>query len=142
VSEQSPDKAYGTSYNGTLSSDISSIFNFDIPQAYTGTCSIVFLFPEQSQLETSSFSFSGDGVVDFKELDTIANSGTTFSSIGGVKTDFGDKTVTPGSSTVVSTFACPAGQTVSYELSAVSGTSLNYFQDWNPSPIGLFITTC
>ena len=142
VSQQSPDKAYGTSYNGTLSPDISSIFNFDIPKSYTGTCSLVFLFPEQSQLETSSFSFSGDGVVDFKQLDTIASIKTTYSSVGGVKTDFGDKTVHPGSSTVVSTFSCPAGETVSYELSSVSGTSLNYFQDWNPSPIGLFITTC
>lgn len=142
VSQQSPDKAYGTSYNGTLTSDISSIFNFDIPKSYTGTCSLVFLFPEQSQLETSSFSFSGDGVVDFKQLDTIASSKTTYSSVGGVKTDFGGKTIHPGSSTVVSTFSCPAGETVSYELSSVSGTSLNYFQDWNPSPIGLFITTC
>lgn len=142
VSEKSPDKAYGTSYNGTLSSDLSSIFNFDIPESYTGTCSLVFLFPEQSQLETSAFAFSGDGVVDFKQLETIATSETTYSSVGDVKTDFGDKTVTPGSSTVISTFSCPAGQTVSYELSAVSGTSLDYFQDWNPSPIGLFITTC
>jgi hypothetical protein len=64
---------------------------------------------------------------NFKQLDTIATSQTTYSSAGGVKTDFGDKTVTPGSSTVVSTFASPAGKTVSYELSSVSGTSLNYF---------------
>jgi hypothetical protein len=142
VSQQSPDKAYGTSYNGTLSSDISSIFNFDIPKSYTGTCSLVFLFPEKSELETSSFSFSGDGVVDFKQLDTIASSQTTFSSVGGTKTDFGEKTAHPGTSTVVSTFSCPAGETVSYGLSSVSGTSLNYFQDWNPSPIGLYVTTC
>jgi hypothetical protein len=142
VSKGSPNKASGTSYNGTVTSDVSSIFNFDIPTSYTGTCSLVFLFPEQSQLETSSYSFSGNGEIDFTQLSTVASQSTTYSSMGGVKTDFGVKTVTPGSSTVVSTFACPAGQTVSYELNAASGTSLNYFQDYNPSPIGLYITSC
>jgi hypothetical protein len=42
-----------------------------------------------------------------------------------VKTDFGDKTVTPRSSTVVASFVCPAGQAVSYEISSVSGSSLS-----------------
>jgi hypothetical protein len=75
-------------------------------------------------------------------LTTVATNTTTYATEGSVKTDFGNFTVTPGSSTVVSSFSCPAGQTVSYKISSVSGTSLNYFQDWNPSPIGLFITTC
>jgi hypothetical protein len=142
VSKSSPNKAYGTQYNGKVTSDISSIFNFDIPASYTGTCSLVFLFPKQSQLETSSYTFSGDGVIDFTQLSTFASQSTTYASQGSVAKNFGSKTVTPGSSIVVSTFACPAGKTVSYELSAVSGTSLEYFQDYNPSPIGLYITSC
>jgi Ubiquitin 3 binding protein But2 C-terminal domain len=142
VSKSSPNKAYGTQYNGTVTSDISTIFNFDVPPSYTGTCSLVFLFPKQSQLETSSYTFSGNGEIDFKQLSTIASQSTTYASQGSVSTDYGSKTVTPGSSTVVATFACPAGKTVSYELSSVSGTSLNFFQDYNPSPIGLYITSC
>ena len=142
VSKSSPNKAYGTQYNGKVTSDINSIFNFDIPTSYTGTCSLVFLFPKQSQLETSSYTFSGDGAIDFKQLSTVASQSTTYASQGSITKDFGSKIVTPGSSTVVSTFACPAGKTVSYELSAVSGTSLEYFQDYNPSPIGLYITSC
>jgi hypothetical protein len=142
VSQSYPNKAYGDSYDGEVSPDISTIFNFDIPSSYTGTCSLVFLFPEQSQLETSSYTFSGDGAVDFKQLSWVATSSTTYASQGGVKWDFGVKTVTPGSWTSVATFPCPAGQTVSYELSAVSGTKLWYFQDYNPSPIGLYITEC
>jgi len=142
VSQSSPTKAYGTSYNGEITSDISSIFNFDIPSSYTGTCSLVFLFPEQSQLTTSSYTFSGSGEIDFKQLSTIATQATTYASQGEVKSDFGVKTVTPGTSTVIETFACPAGETVSFELTAQSGTSLTYFQDYNPSPIGLYVTTC
>jgi len=142
VSKSNKDTAYGTSYNGKITSDISTIFNFDIPSSYTGTCSLVFLFPEQSQLETSSFTFSGNGEFDFTQLSSVATQSTTYATQGGVKTDFGVKTATPGSSVVVSTFACPAGQAVSYEISSASGSSLEYFQDYNPSPIGLHITTC
>ena len=142
VSKSNKDTAYGTSYNGKITSDISTIFNFDIPSSYTGTCSLVFLFPEQSQLETSSFTFSGNGEFDFTQLSSVATQSTTYATQGGVKTDFGVKTATPGSSVVVSTFACPAGQAVSYEISSASGSSLEYFQDYNPSPIGLYITTC
>merc|ERR1719197_328484 len=47
VSSENKDKAYGTSYNGTISPSVSSIFNFDLPYSYEGqTCSLVFLFPE------------------------------------------------------------------------------------------------
>merc|ERR1712072_1462706 len=34
VSSENKDKAYGTSYNGTISPSVSSIFNFDLPQSY------------------------------------------------------------------------------------------------------------
>ncbi|PQE29433.1 gpi anchored cell wall protein [Rutstroemia sp. NJR-2017a WRK4] len=144
VSSASPSTAYGTSYNGVVNSTVSSIFNFDIPSSYTGTCSLIFLFPTQDQLETSSYTFSGNGDVDFAQLSTIATQSTTYGSVGSVEKDFGTFTVTPGSSTVISTFACPAGETVSYDLSeGASGTTdLWFFQDYNPSPLGLYITTC
>lgn len=142
VSKSNKDKAYGTSYNGKIDSDVSTIFNFDIPSSYTGTCSLVFLFPKQDQLETSSFTFSGDGKFDFAQLSKVATQSTTYGNQGSVKTDYGVQTATPGSAVVVSTFACPAGQAVSYEISSASGSNLEFFQDYNPSPIGLYITTC
>ncbi|KAG9229274.1 GPI anchored cell wall protein [Amylocarpus encephaloides] len=142
VSKSTPNTAYGTQYNGQISSDISTIFNFDIPASYTGTCSLVFLFPKQDQLETSSFTCSGDGKFDFKQLNHVASQSTTYANQGDSMADYGRFTAMPGSSTVVATFPCPAGQAVSYEMSAVSGTSLEYFQDYNPSPIGAYITTC
>ncbi|KAH6675087.1 ubiquitin 3 binding protein But2 C-terminal domain-containing protein [Halenospora varia] len=119
VDSSNKDKAYGTSYNGTITSTVSSIFNFDIPTSYAGTCFLVFLFPTQDKLETSSYTFSGNGEVDFKQLKNVASQSTTYANQGAVATDFGVKTVTPGSNTVVSTFACPAGEAVSYELSAI-----------------------
>jgi N-acetylglucosamine-6-phosphate deacetylase len=52
----------------------------------------------------------------------------------------GTVTVAPGNGYSISTFSCPAGSTIAFELSSVQGTSLTYFQDYNPCPIGLYIT--
>ncbi|GAD99270.1 GPI anchored cell wall protein, putative [Paecilomyces variotii No. 5] len=143
VDSSAPDKAEGTSYNGTITSTISSIFNFDIPSEDSGKqCSLVFLFPKKEDLETSSFSFSGDGKLDFVSLDSPAKQSTSSSNAPGVKSELGTFTVAPGNNYTISTFSCPAGQTVAYEISNAGSTNLNYFQDYNPSPIGLYIITC
>jgi len=143
VNSASPNTAYGTSFNGEVTSTISSIFNFDIPAADSGkTCSLVFLFPLQSQLQTSSFTFSGDGEIDFSSLEGTASGSTTYANQPGVDTDLGVVTVAPGNSYTITTFPCPAGETVSFKLSEAGSTSLTYFQDFNPSPIGLYITVC
>lgn len=135
INSNSPNTAFGTQFNGTVTSTISSIFNFDIPQSDSGkSCSLVFLFPEQKDLETSSFSFSGDGKIDFAKLSEPANAQTTFNNAPSVSQDLGDITVSPGNSFVVSTFSCPAGEAVAFEMKNAGSTELNFFQDFNPSP--------
>ncbi|QUC22911.1 uncharacterized protein UV8b_07152 [Ustilaginoidea virens] len=144
VDKSRPDDAPGTSYFGTVSPTVSSLFNFDIPAADQGkTCTLVFLFPTQSQLTTSSYTFSGDGSVDFSMLDGPASQGTTtWNNQPGKKTDYGSVAVAPGHSYSVATFPCPAGQTVAFKMEGCGDTDLRYFQDYNPSPIGLYITKC
>ncbi|KGO63808.1 Ubiquitin 3 binding protein But2, C-terminal [Penicillium italicum] len=143
VDSSSPDTAAGTSYNGTVSSTISSAFNFDIPSSDSGkTCSLVFLFPKLQDLETSSYSFSGDGKIDFAKLSSAVDKSTTFKNLPSVSQDLGEITVSPGNSYVISTFSCPAGETVAYEMKNSGSTDLNFFEDYNPSPLGLYITTC
>ncbi|KAE8163662.1 ubiquitin 3 binding protein But2 C-terminal domain-containing protein [Aspergillus tamarii] len=143
IDSSSPDTAAGTSYNGTISSTVSTIFNFDIPYSDAGkTCSLVFLFPKKEDLETSSYSFSGDGKVDFASLQSAATQSTTYNNAPAVKEDYGDFTISPGNSYLVSTFDCPAGQAVSYEMKNSGSTELDFFEDYNPSPLGLYITVC
>ncbi|KAJ5887803.1 hypothetical protein N7495_007844 [Penicillium taxi] len=143
VDSNSPDKAYGTQYNGKVTSSISSIFNFDIPQSDSGkTCSLVFLFPNKADLETSDYTFSGDGKIDVAKLSSAASSSTTFSNAPSVTEDLGDITISPGNSYIVSTFSCPAGEAVAFELKNAGTTSLEFFEDYNPSPLGLYITVC
>ncbi|RDK47142.1 hypothetical protein M752DRAFT_70470 [Aspergillus phoenicis ATCC 13157] len=143
INSSTPDTAYGTQYFGTVSSTVSTIFNFDIPSSDSGkTCSLIFLFPTKDQLETSDYTFSGDGKIDFSQLESAASESTTYNNAPGVKQDYGDFTVSPGNSYLISMFSCPAGQTVSYEMKEAGSTYLNFFEDYNPSPLGLYITVC
>ncbi|KAJ5175126.1 uncharacterized protein N7482_001003 [Penicillium canariense] len=143
ISSSSPDTPEGNSFNGTINSSVSTTFNFDIPQSYSGkTCSLVFLFPKKTDLQTSSYSFSGDGKIAIGKLSQTVSSSTTYNNVPSVSKGLGTITISPGNSYVVSTFSCPAGQAVSYEMKNAGSTNLNFFEDWNPSPLGLFITTC
>jgi hypothetical protein len=135
IDSSSPNSAGGTQFNAEVTSTISTIFNFDIPASDAGkTCSLVFHFPEQKDLQTSSFTFSGDGKVDFAELSSTATQSTTFNNVPSVKTDFGVTSIAPGNSFVISTFACPSGQAVAFEMKEAGTTDFTFFEDFNPSP--------
>ena len=143
VSSASPTEAYGTSYFGEVSSTVSSIFNFDIPSSYGGAqCSLIFLFPMQDQLQTSSYTFSGSGGIEFQSLMSPATEATSYSSAPGIKQTIATLNVAPGNSYVLANYPCPAGETVSIKAIASGDVSLRYFQDYNPSPIGLYIIKC
>lgn len=135
IDSSSPDTTAGTGSNGTVTSTVSSVFNFDIPASDTGkTCSLVFLFPKQQDLETSSFTFSGDGKIDFAKLSRAVSTSTTLSNLPPVSQDLGTITVSPGNSYVVSTFPCPSDQSVAFEMKNAGSTELKFFEDFNPSP--------
>jgi glucan endo-1,3-beta-D-glucosidase len=144
VDSANPSKAYGTSYNGTINPSVSSIFNFDIPASYAGkTCSLVFLFPELSQLETSSYSFNNQGGLAISGLVSPATEQTTFDSIPASNGQVGSiGSVVPGNGYSILTQECPAGQRVSFKFSSVGGLDVNFFQDYNPSPLGVYVTVC
>jgi Ubiquitin 3 binding protein But2 C-terminal domain len=135
VSSTNPDKAHGTSYNGRVSKyDIRTIFNFNFPTSYTGkTCSLVFLFPRQDQLQASSFTISGDGSVGFTSLTSVANQQTTHNNAPVIAQDYGAFSLSPGNLYTVASFDCPAGTTQSYSMIS-AGTDFRYFQDYNAAP--------
>lgn len=142
VSSSSPDTAYGTCYNGQVNSTTSTIFSFGVPESSSGkTCSIVFLFPEQNQLQTSSYTFSGSGSIVFTELSSEATDQTTWATTPNGYT-LSTIAIQPGNSYVVASESCPAGTTQTVELSSSGGLALNFFQDYNPSPLGMFMTSC
>ncbi|KAK6002581.1 hypothetical protein QM012_001331 [Aureobasidium pullulans] len=144
VDAANPNKAYGTQYNGTVNSKVSTIFNFDIPASYAGkTCSTVFLFPQLDQLETSSYSFNDKGGFTIAILNGVANESTTYANAPAVAKQVGSvDALKRGSSYTLSQDACPAGTRVSFEVTSTGGLDLEFFQDYNPSPLGLYVRAC
>ncbi|KAF2152167.1 glycoside hydrolase family 17 protein [Myriangium duriaei CBS 260.36] len=144
ISSSSPNTAYGTSYNGTINSTVSTIFNFDIPSSYAGKrCSLIFLFPKLSQLETSSYSFNGQGGLVSHVLSSNAVAGTTYANAPAAALQNGAiPSLSTGNSYVISSDACPANTRVSFELTATGGLDLEFFEDYNPSPLGLYVRAC
>jgi hypothetical protein len=161
VNKDMPSTSYGTQYFAYLSSSNSTIFNFDIPSSYAGKqCSLIFLFPKKSDLQTSDFTMSGSGGIKFDQLTSAAPLNVNYATCPAVKSNLGmvDNAM-PGNSYMVATGACQAGTTMSVLASSTGGLSLSYFevrslnllshgsslikkQDWNPSPIGVFLTSC
>ncbi|KAL8730553.1 MAG: hypothetical protein Q9166_004007 [cf. Caloplaca sp. 2 TL-2023] len=147
VDKNQPDAALGTSFNGRVSPTVSSIFNFDFPTTYSGkTCSLVFLFPKREQLQTSNYTLSGTGDINVDLLDGPADSATSYNNQPAV-----NATVSPfgvisdlqaGNSYVIASGGCPTGERIAYKLSSTGGLDLDYFQDFNPEPIGLYIVAC
>ena len=144
VDAANPDKAYGTQYNGTINSKVSTIFNFDIPASYAGkTCSTVFLFPQLDQLETSSYSFNDKGGFTIAVLNGVADESTTYANAPAVAKQIGQvDALKRGSSYTLSQDSCPAGTRVSFEVTATGGLDLSFFEDYNPSPLGLYVRAC
>ncbi|KAG6325154.1 hypothetical protein E4U22_004336 [Claviceps purpurea] len=143
VDKSNPDKAYGTSFFGEVTPSRSSIFNFDIPVSDRDkTCTLIFLFPEQSQLETSSYTLYGEGKIHALALDRLATTSTTWNNKPGKLSAGHTAIVRPGQSNSIASFPCSVNQTLTFELLSSGNTNLRYFQDYNPAPIGLYIAKC
>ena len=131
ISSSFPDESCGTSYTGQINSTTSTIFNFDIPSSYSGKqCSVVFLFPQKSDLETSSYDFSGSGSLSFSQLSGACSQDTTWNTAPSVSSQMNSIAIQSGNSYVVSTGSCNAGQSQTVMLGSQGGLSLNFFEDW------------
>ena len=144
IDKDNPGTAQGPSFNGTFSPSISSIFNFDYPGEYSGkTCTLVFLLPTQDKLTSSAFSLAGSGGLNFELLKDPASELTTYNNAPPLRTSLGGlPSISPGNEYVIASAPCPAGSRRGVKVSATGDLNLNYFQDYDPSPIGLFSTVC
>ena len=144
VTTDDADSPQGTSYNGTITTTTSSIFNFDFPPALKGQyCSLVFLLPSQTELTTSAFTLSGSGGLKVERLREPATEQTTYSNQPDVDAVLGGPAkVEPGSEYIINSGPCYNNDRKGYKVSSTGTLDLKYFQDYNPAPIGLYVTVC
>ncbi|THZ78727.1 hypothetical protein D6C84_08134 [Aureobasidium pullulans] len=114
-------------YNITVKRDTKTDVVFDIPQVDAGkTCNTYFTLPNRSDLETSDYSLS---LVDGAKINVIKD-GKTITSF----------TPQPNNAYLIESGKCAAGQSVAYTFSTGDSIELNLFSDYNPCPLGAFIT--
>lgn len=90
-------------------------------------------------MTTSSFNLTGPGNLDFGALKGPASNTTSFASRPELVSDLGTVKVQPGHAySIGKAVECPAGQAVAFQVGS-EDTSLSWFQDYNPCPIGLYV---
>jgi hypothetical protein len=148
VSILEPDTSFGTSYTAIISPVNTTLFSFDIPPTYLGTCSLIFMFPYSNQVQFP-FYFSGleqeeyeKGGLDFALLEAEIYASTTYNSTPKVSRDYSKYEVKPGNNYTIATFSCPTGARVAYSVASVGNVELDYFQSNTASPMGLWIVPC
>ncbi|KAK1908663.1 hypothetical protein P3342_009514 [Pyrenophora teres f. teres] len=142
VSSSSSSEPSGSSYNGQVSPTTCTLFNFDIPASMAGkSCSTIFMLPLKSELETSDYTLSGSGVCTITRLDGPATEQSTWDDKPEAEAQVASVQMTPGHSWTVDSGPCEEGP-LSYEVCSGGDFELSWFQDYNPSPIGLFVREC
>jgi hypothetical protein len=149
VSPVAPDTSYGTQYVATINPSNSTIFAFDIPYTYTGTCTLIFTFPFGSDAqfpyifsgieEESSSAHSG---LDFALRNGYIDEAMTWDELPPVGEEYGVMKVYPGGNCTIAVAPCAAGERVGYLVESVGGVVLEFFQSTGGSPIGLWVVPC
>ncbi|KAK5089168.1 hypothetical protein LTR05_003392 [Lithohypha guttulata] len=145
VSKANPDKAYGPQYNGVFTpNDVASIFSFDVPASRAdANCTLEFLFPKQSQLKTSSYTYSGPGSFFFKGYNPGSCPGpqTTWNNQPqpGPFPDFPPIHMEPGFAYTIDVGPCFVGAgTCVAGMTYTNDTHFEFFQDYDECPIGIY----
>ena len=147
ISSVNTDQTYPNTYGPYVTAgDFEMIFNFDIPDSRKGQkCVFQFFLPNHTQLTTSSFELDGDYGGYLFSLSVLGagavEGNTTFNNqpLAGNPHGFPRIIyVEPGRAWDLGTTICVPGR-IAVTMSS-GNSSLKWFQDYNPCPIGLYIS--
>lgn len=140
VDKSNPTRVVDNHFIAQLSSTRSTLFNFNIPLGRVGKmCNVVFHLPVENHEWWQPFQLNAPGGISIAQLEQPATVTTTFSTIGNTRPVGSVTQLTQGQRHIISSEPCEAGKTVGYEVDAINGLDLQYFQMVEPAS-GLFIT--
>ncbi|OBT54810.1 hypothetical protein VE04_04073 [Pseudogymnoascus sp. 24MN13] len=128
VSREDAGHPYGDIASPIITPSNNTLFAFTTPDAWTGTCSLLFTFPYAS--ETAN---PGASDIDANE---------TWWTKPELKETYGKTEIIPGNSYTIATFPCKGGETLVYDVSSVAGVELEFEQNAEKSAYGLWVTKC
>jgi glucan endo-1,3-beta-D-glucosidase len=141
IDKANPAKVVGNGFTAQLSSTISTVFVFDISPEHQGkTCNLVFYVPQvAASAGPAPFNIKTPGGIivsrlanDVATLKISANSVGSSTPVGRVPS------VQPASQYTIGSAPCDAGQRVGYQVDALGGLTMDFFQMISPL-LGLFV---
>ena len=140
VDKTNPSAPLGSQFLAQISATRSTIFNFDVPSDYTGkTCNLVFHLPPDTRDWSTPYQLRAPGGIIVSELGHFATVKTSAANVGVSQPVGSINQLIPGKGHLISSGPCEAGLTVAYQIDALSGLDLQFFQMVTP-PLGLFMT--
>lgn len=137
-----PQKPSGPASNGEICQSISTLYTFEVPDDYAGhVCELVFLVPWERH-PRDNLKFNGKGRLSFAELKDAASPDTTYANAPARLFDFGSYDVRTKSNYLVGSYKCPAGTSVTFEVSGQDGLCMSYDHDKDVGLAGLFLNAC
>ncbi|KAH7411675.1 glycoside hydrolase superfamily [Phaeosphaeria sp. MPI-PUGE-AT-0046c] len=141
VDKANSSKMVGNGFTAELSSTISTVFVFDVRPEHRGKiCSLVFYVPPMaSSAAIAPFSIKAPGGISVSRLaGDIATPKISANSVGSSTPVGRVSSVQPASQYTISSAPCDAGQRVGYQVDALGGLAMDFFQMISP-PLGLFV---
>ncbi|KFY21754.1 hypothetical protein V493_07146 [Pseudogymnoascus sp. VKM F-4281 (FW-2241)] len=150
VSREAAGYPYGDIAAPIITPSNNTLFAFTTPASWTGTCSLLFTFPYASETANpGAYHFSGieeekaaGGGLNFDLLEADIDANETWWTKPELKKTYGKTEIIPGNSYTIATFPCKGGETLVYDVSSVSGVELEFEQNSEASPIGLWVAKC
>ncbi|KAF2003008.1 hypothetical protein P154DRAFT_429651, partial [Amniculicola lignicola CBS 123094] len=140
VDKERPDRKIGNRYVAQISSEFSSLFNFDVPSDTAGkTCNLFFHLSKQTNELWDPLKLFSPGGISVLRLQNYATADSTYGSAVVGRCVGNVESLTQGQGHLISSAPCEAGTTVGYRVDALGGLKLEFFQLNNP-PLGLFMT--
>ncbi|KAL5348533.1 hypothetical protein ACLOAV_005949 [Pseudogymnoascus australis] len=150
VSPEAAGYPYGVISSPIITPSNNTLFAFTTPASWTGTCSLLFTFPYASETANpGAYHFSGieeekagNGGLNFDHLKADIDANETWWTKPEVKETYGKTEIIPGNSYTIATFPCKGGESLVYDVSSVAGVELEFEQNAEASPIGLWVAKC
>ncbi|ELR10742.1 hypothetical protein VC83_06266 [Pseudogymnoascus destructans] len=150
VSREDAGHPYGDIASPIITPSNNTLFAFTTPASWTGTCSLLFTFPYASETANpGAYHFSGieeekagSGGLNFDHVEADIDADETWWTKPELKETYGKTEIIPGNSYTIATFPCKGGENLVYDVSSVAGVELEFEQNAQASPIGLWVTKC
>jgi glucan endo-1,3-beta-D-glucosidase len=143
IDKTNPSRVVENGYTAQLSSDLSTVFVFDVRPEYEGKlCNLIFYMPPAlpfSDLAPVEIRSPGGITVSQLGSNVVATPEISAESVGSSTPVGSVPSIQFANQYTVTNMPCEAGKKVAYQVESTGGLTMDFFQMTSP-PLGLFMS--